>query len=352
MQDIIKDKRLLIAPSGPLSGLPLQVLVAEAPDPAAHGLEAFAKARWLGAQSAITIIPSVAGLRLLRAGRRDTGSETRQPFLGFGNPLLSGEHAQDKRAWEKQECFKAGAVQPGFRRASQTPGKLALSFQNGVADVDALRKAAPLPETADELCAVAAKTGAADSAMFLGERATVSGIKSLSANGVLARAKALHFATHGLLASETEMFANGRGEPALLLTPPAKEKASAEDDGLLKASDVTQLKLNADWVGMSACNTAAGEQGGDALSGLARAFFYAGARSILVSHWYVQSEAAVEITTGAFAALEAEPGIGRDEALRRSLARLITKGGAFAHPSVWGPFVLVGDAGRRVAGLP
>jgi CHAT domain-containing protein/tetratricopeptide (TPR) repeat protein len=346
IQDLIKDKRLLIAPSGPLSGLPFQALVTEAPEPADQALEAYAKAHWLGAHNAITVTPSAAGLRLLRMAKRSVAGKAREPFMGFGNPLLGGEGTNDRRAWQKQECSKAEPVQPGQRSASRAIAQLARLNRGGVADVEGLRQAMPLPETADELCAVAHKAGAPDSAVFLGERATVSVIKALSASGALARAKAVHFATHGLLARETAQFTRGQVEPALLMTPPAKEKASAEDDGLLKASDVTQLKLNADWVVMSACNTAAGEKGGEALSGLARAFFYAGARSILVSHWYVQSEAAVEITTGAFAALEAEPGIGRDEALRRSLVSLIAKGGAFAHPSVWAPFVLVGDGGR------
>jgi len=95
---------------------------------------------------------------------------------------------------------------------------------------------------------------------------------------------------------------------------------------------------------LSACNTAAGERpGAEALSGLSRAFFYAGARSLLVSHWPVDSEAAVAITTGAVNAMKAKPGIGRAEALRRAEAALIAKGGRFAHPSVWAPFVLVGN---------
>ena len=114
----------------------------------------------------------------------------------------------------------------------------------------------------------------------------------------------MHFATHGLIASETESIAKSLAEPALLLTPP--ETASETDDGLLTASEVTELKLDADWVVLSACNTAAGGEKGDAeaLSGLARAFFYAGARALLVSHWYVDSQAAVKITTGAFAELK------------------------------------------------
>jgi CHAT domain-containing protein len=124
-----------------------------------------------------------------------------------------------------------------------------------------------------------------------------------------------------------------------------------EDDGLLTASEVAQLELDADWVVLSACNTAAGagEKGdAEALSGLARAFFYAKARALLVSHWYISSEAAVKLTTTAFAELAAHPGIGRAEALRRSMAQLIASGRPdWARPEAWAPFVLVGEGGAR-----
>ena len=83
----------------------------------------------------------------------------------------------------------------------------------------------------------------------------------------------------------------GLGEPALALTLP--EKPNTSDDGLLTASEVAELKLNADWVVLSACNTAAGDKpGAEALSGLARSFFYAGAHALLVSHWDVGSSVA------------------------------------------------------------
>jgi tetratricopeptide (TPR) repeat protein/CHAT domain-containing protein len=344
-EDLIKDKRLLIAPSGALTQLPFQVLVTEAPDASAKGADVYAKARWLGARNAISVLPSAASLKLLRMGKQGSASD---PFLGFGNPLLNG--GGDRSAWNKQACAKTTAPQ-GAKRSVHRAAPPALNdvYRGAVANVEMLRQSTPLPETADELCAVAHNLGAPDSSVYLGERATVSQIKALSASGALGRARAIHFATHGLVAGETALFLRNRAEPALLMTPPAQDKVTLEDDGLLKASDVTQLKLNADWVVMSACNTAAGGEGGEALSGLARAFFYAGARSMLVSHWYVDSNAAVEITTGAFSALKANPAIGRDEALRRSLSALIAKGGDNAHPSVWAPFVLVGDGGRTTS---
>ena len=86
-------------------------------------------------------------------------------------------------------------------------------------------------------------------------------------------------------------------------------------------------------------------------SGLARAFFYAKARALLVSHWAVNSEATVELITKAFAALRTDPRIGRAEALRRSMVALISKGDAYAHPATWAPFVLVGE-GQASVGTP
>ena len=142
-----------------------------------------------------------------------------------------------------------------------------------------------LPETADELKAIAATLKAGTASLHLGESATETRVKSLD----LSRSRNLAFATHGLMAGELKGFA----EPALVLTPP--EEGSELDDGLLTASEIAQLKLNADWVILSACNTAAadGTPGAEGLSGLAKAFFYAGARSLLVSHWAVSSEATV-----------------------------------------------------------
>jgi len=121
-----------------------------------------------------------------------------------------------------------------------------------------------------------------------------------------------HFATHGLLAGESEAILKAKAEPGLILTPPKDGTPPSEleeDDGLLTASEVAQLELDADWIVLSACNTAAGDKGdAEALSGLARAFFYAKARALLVSHWSVTSDAAVKLTTRAFAELRARRG--------------------------------------------
>jgi CHAT domain-containing protein len=81
-----------------------------------------------------------------------------------------------------------------------------------------------------------------------------------------------------------------------------------------------------------------------ALSGLARAFIYAQARALLVSHWEVYSDATVKLITGAVGQMTRDPKVGRAEALRRSMLALIDKGAPHeAHPAYWAPFVLVGE---------
>jgi CHAT domain-containing protein len=167
-----------------------------------------------------------------------------------------------------------------------------LAQRGSLVDVADVRALTPLPETADELCAVARDLGVPDSDILLGARANERELKRLSESGELAAFRIVHFATHGALAGELKP----GSEPGLILTPPAE--ATSEDDGYLSASEIAGLKLDAGWVILSACNTAAGgSEGTEALSGMSRAFFYAGTRALLVSHWAVDSDATVKLIT-------------------------------------------------------
>ena len=160
----------------------------------------------------------------------------------------------------------------------------------------------------------------------------------------LADYRVVYFATHGLVAGDIK----GLAEPSLALSIPAQ--SSDTDDGLLTASEVAQLKLNAEWVVLSACNTIAGDKpGAEALSGLARAFFYAGARALLVSHWAVNSAAATRLTTSTFDILKADPKLGRAEALRRAMLSYLndTSDPMNAYPAYWAPFEIVGEGDRK-----
>jgi CHAT domain-containing protein len=328
--DMIEGKDLVIVPSQKLSSLPFQLLVSAMPPEASA--DGFAEARWLIREHAITVLPSVAALE---APRRPAGVEAeRKPYLGFANPLLTGRAGDDLRAFDRRDCGAARPVEP-LLLAGALPEATSL-FRGASADVDAVRRLEPLPETADEACAIAAALGSDEVSVRLGASATEAAVKQLSEERALAEARILHFATHGLVSGDL----SGLAEPAIVLTPP--DKPSEIDDGLLTSSEVTTLKLDADWVILSACNTASGDGGGEALSGLARAFFYAGARALMVSHWPVNSDAAVSLATGAVEAITAEPDIGRAEALRRAMVAEIGKGGRHADPVNWAPFVLVG----------
>ncbi len=215
-------------------------------------------------------------------------------------------------------------------------------FRDGMADIAAVRKLCPLADTAHELTCVARSVGAGPGSIIIGKDMTETALKAAP----LDQYRIIHFATHGLLAGETARLTKARAEPALVLSPP--DTPTELDDGLLTASEVGALKLDADWVVMSACNTAAGDAPeAEALSGLARAFFYAGARALLVSHWPVYSFAATTLTSRTFDELRRNAGIGRSESLRRAMLALIddaTRPWA-AHPSVWAPFIVVGEGG-------
>jgi CHAT domain-containing protein len=261
----------------------------------------------------LTVLPAASSLVSLR---RFAGTQHAQvAFVGFGDPDFKGDRGTR-----------------GITTASLFRGAEALT--------DRLRDLPRLPETAGELRAEAKALGAPESSVHLGPDVTVTSLKRFD----LADTRVVAFATHGVVAGDLPQLA----EPALVLSPPARP--TPEDDGLLRASQVSQLKLNADFVILSACNTAAsdGKPGAEGLSGLAKAFFYAGARSLLVSHWPVDSDATVKLTTGLIRATAQDPSIGRAEALRRSILAMIDgakDSNEDAHPSLWAPFILAGEGG-------
>src|SRR5262249_7759505 len=334
VEALVKDKpQLLIVPAGALTALPFHLLVTDKPVVAVPQMQinemaAYGDAAWLVKRHAVTVLPSVTSLKALRVfARKGQGTK---PMIGFGDPVF----APDQSA--------AAADQPTATVKVAARTRAYSDYWHG-ASVDRTRLAdalAPLPDSAEELKAVAAKLGASASDIHLGRNATEVNVKRLP----LADYRVVYFATHGLVAGDVE----GLGEPSLALTLP--NEPSELDDGLLTASEVAQLKLDADWVVLSACNTAAGEKpGAEALSGLARAFFYAGAHALLVSHWRIDFQAAARMPTSTFDIMKSNQAIGRAEALRRAmLAYLDDRSNIWnAYPGFWGSFSLVGEGSAR-----
>jgi CHAT domain-containing protein len=333
--------------------LPFQVLVTKPPSTALPTSAAdYRDVAWLVREHAISVLPAVSSLKAVRELAKE--SHASEKYIGFGNPLLDGD--PDKISDEKMRSqtladatlardARCEPVQPLQTSALADPvegGGRITRGPDGLVEIADLHKWTPLPKTAEEVCGVASILGVdSRTHVDIGEDARETTVKRLSGEGQLAKYQIVHFATHGALAGQLSPAA----EPGLILTPP--DRASEVDDGYLSASEVAALKLDADWVILSACNTAAGDsRSAEALSGLARAFFYAGSRSLLVSHWYVASKTAVPLITTAIAMLTVDPNIGRAEALRRSMLSMITSGKDYeAHPAFWAPFVLVGEGG-------
>jgi CHAT domain-containing protein len=200
-----------------------------------------------------------------------------------------------------------------------------------------------LPGTRVEVEAIAESLEVGKDDLKLGLNATEQAVKQSK----LDEYRVVYFATHGLVAGELQEFAKAKAEPALVLTIP--EKPSELDDGLLEASEVAGLNMNADWVVLSACNTASSDGvGAEPLSGLARAFFYAGGRSLIVSHWDVADEAPTKLMSSLFRISTEEPTLSHGQMMQKAAISLLEAASSDeeAHPRFWAPFVVVGEPAR------
>jgi len=338
------SEMLAVVPHGSLSSLPLGTLVMK-PVTLQRSAVRFAEYRevdWMAKHYAISYVPSILALPTLR--KLPPGDPGRQKFAGFGNPVFNANVATASAS----ELATRGAPvrMRGLRRVS------AGNLDNTQITSSTLDQLVSLPETANEVREVAAALHANEQqSVFTGALANEEQVESMK----LDDRRVIMFATHALLPGDLD----GLDQPAIALSSP--DANHTKGDGLLTMGEVLGLKLNADWVVLSACNTgAASGKGADAISGLGMAFFYAGSRALLVSHWPVETNSARNLTTDLFRRQTEQPQLSRAESLSETIRAMIKNGGyrnatdkqiefSYAHPMFWAPFTLVGDGqGSRI----
>jgi CHAT domain-containing protein len=297
---------LVVAPDGPLLGLPFGLLLTGPADPAALG-----QAPWLIRRHAIVHVPSPQTLVTQRAAGR--GSSAPNPYRGFGD-FAPPSAAQLAATFPQDRCAADARMAAGLGR---------------------------LPGTRVEVLSAQRLTGAGPDAVRLGPDFTAAALRQAQ----LDQYRVIHLATHALLPGELSCLP----EPSIVVSPPAGARDAAAS--FIRASEVLGLKMDADLVVLSACNTGGpgGEGGGEALSGLARSFFYAGARGLLVTHWAVDDAASALLVADTLR--RQGGGAASAASLRGAQLLILEEAGrrlpaAFAHPYYWAPFALIGD-GRR-----
>jgi CHAT domain-containing protein len=301
---------LVVAPTGPLLSVPFEVLLTGPADP-----DHLATAPFLVRQMQIAHVPAATNFVALR--KVASGSRAQQAWFGFGD-------------FHPVTLSQARASYPaGCGNSAQLFAGLPI-----------------LPYAVRELSAARQLLSASASDELLGSAFTAPAVLKTP----LKNYRILHFAAHALLPTDLHC----ESEAAIVTSAPAGAKDAS--GALLTASQITGLDLDANLVILSACNSGGPGAGaaGESLSGLARAFFYAGARALLVTHWEVNDQTAAYLVAYMLGQAEKHPALGFAGALRAAQLAMLDSAGngspiALAHPFYWAPLALIGDGSGRKA---
>jgi CHAT domain-containing protein len=295
---------MVVAPSGPLLALPFALL------PEAGSANDLVNVHWLVRDTTLAYVPAAANFVSLR--KIEGTSAAPNPWFGFGDfqPVTL---AQARATYNVETCKDSAA------EFAQLPN---------------------LPFAKLELQAAGAVFGATPDDELLGPDFTVPNVEKAS----LKDYRILHFATHALLPTDLPC----QSSPAIVTSAPPGATSAA--DALLDTADVTNLKLDANLVVLSACNTGGGAAGGEALSGLARSFFYAGARALMVTQWSVNDQVSAYLVADTLSRVHAGVDGGAAGSLRAAQLALIQGAGHgfpanIANPFFWAAFSVIGDGG-------
>jgi len=320
--DNLKDiSHLIIIADGALQSLPISLLVVTPPLKITQP-EDYKNIHWLIRDKSFSALPAVNSLDLLRK-INTIQPKAKQSFIGFGDPSLI---ESVKKISQKQQKNK-------LKMRGVSSLQSIIGSSRSAVPIDILSEMAELPETAFELKRISSILNGNQDDIFLRYQATEQILNKQPLNHY----RIIHFATHGLMAGDFE----GLFEPAIVLTP-SLFALDSKNNGLLTASEIAQLNLNAEMVVLSACNTAAsnGKPGAEGLSGLGKAFFYAGSQRLLVTHWEVSTNATVKLVNDLFVYLKYKPDLSISEAHRLATLELMKQ--KYMHPMFWAPYMIVG----------
>ena len=286
LEHVAPGTRLIIVPDGPLFSLPFEAL----------GWRSLTGWRYVADSWVVSYYPSATLLALTRltpsAPARPTPTQWARPLLAVGDPVYPDDGNFRRLEGTREEVMAVGQV---------------LGLVTPSADLK------------------------------LGADARESTIKQMSGSGALSTYRFLHFAAHGVLnGADTPI-----GEPALVLS----QVGDPGEDGFLTMGEVLGLRLAADLVVLSACQTGLGEiVPGEGVMGLMRAFFHAGTRSAAVSLWSVNDQSTSDLMRSFYDGLVKRPPAcaESDKACALNEARKQVRA-VHPHPYYWAPFVYFGE---------
>lgn len=318
-------RHLSVVSDGALASIPFGLLIQRSPTP--DQAAGNASVAWLIRSMAVSHMPSLASWNAV-SGRPWGGKGT--TFVAWADPAFARSQSPAASAGERAvRKSLRGTNRSSVAEATRLPSNLGALLPR-------------LADTRQEAEAIALTLGASPREdVIVDDQATRSSVLTMSRSGALKRKAVLMFATHGLVPAQIP----GLMQPALALAQEPGETLPS----LLNLEDVVSLELDADWVLLSACNTSSADRvGGDPLSGLARGFFFAGASSILVTHWEVESRSAAAITTKTIERWMRHRHLNRAQALQQVSIDMIEARhtpSRWSHPAYWAPYALVGSSG-------
>jgi len=331
--DFEKTTSLFIIPHGILSAISFESLIITTNGSNFRELDYFFK------KVPIAYVPSATVLRMIRSGLADAEiiKDAHYPTLAFGDPIYTKSRAIKESENDSCEYTLNLQVKNNLIMLVANDTSIGKKITRSIRLApDGNASLEPLPGSRREVETIGNifYGTLTNNHIFTGGRVQESIVKKLNDSGELKKYRYIHFATHGFLPGDVA----GLTEPCLALSIYGNNES---EDGFLKMGEILGLDINAELITLSACHTGfvKPEEFNEGISGLARAFFYAGAKSLMISLWSIDDDATVNFMKNYYSKLH--DGAPAVQALNFTRKKMLE--GEFAHPGLWAPFILTGE---------